>query len=218
MANPLNPQTPGILQGNAWGRLSEYSGVYPPPHRVVTKSSLYPSSCLNLSSRFDSDCHLPNIVMFHSAWQNTHMIQLYFYFFIFFAFKWYFIYLHFKCYFLPGILLRKPSIPCLAPCVCEIAPPFTYSQHLILAFPYTGTLSLHKYRGQISHSCHTRPSFATYVVGHMCTHWLGSWGVSLWKLWGLWLVDIIVLPMGLQTPSVPSVLSLTPPSGTLCSV
>ena len=32
------------------------------------------------------------------------------------------------------------------------------------------------------------------------------------------MVDIVVLPMGLQTPSAPSVLSLTPPLGTLCSV
>jgi hypothetical protein len=36
--------------------------------------------------------------------------------------------------------------------------------------------------------------------------------------WGGWLVDIVVLPMGLQTPSAPSVLSLTPPLVTLCSV
>jgi hypothetical protein len=32
------------------------------------------------------------------------------------------------------------------------------------------------------------------------------------------LVDIVVLPMGLQTPSAPPVLSLTPPLGTPCSV
>jgi hypothetical protein len=32
------------------------------------------------------------------------------------------------------------------------------------------------------------------------------------------LYDIIVLPMGLQTPSAPSVLSLIAPLGTLCSV
>ena len=36
----------------------------------------------------------------------------------------------------------------------------------------------------------------------------GSW-FSPWELWYLWLVDI-VLPMGLQTPSAPSVLPLTP--------
>jgi hypothetical protein len=32
------------------------------------------------------------------------------------------------------------------------------------------------------------------------------------------LVDIVHLPIGLQTPSAPSVLSLAPPLGTLCSV
>jgi hypothetical protein len=35
---------------------------------------------------------------------------------------------------------------------------------------------------------------------------------------GICLVDIVVLPMGLQTPSSPSVLYLTPPLGTPCSV
>ena len=34
----------------------------------------------------------------------------------------------------------------------------------------------------------------------------------------VWLVDIVFLPMRLQNPSVPSVLSLTPPLGPLCSV
>ena len=32
------------------------------------------------------------------------------------------------------------------------------------------------------------------------------------------MVDIVVLPMGFQTLSAPSVLSLTPPLGALCSV
>ena len=32
-----------------------------------------------------------------------------------------------------------------------------------------------------------------------------------------WLVDIVVFPKGLQTPSAPSVLSLTPSLGTPCS-
>ena len=34
-----------------------------------------------------------------------------------------------------------------------------------------------------------------------------------WELWELWLVDIVVLPMEMQTPSAPSGLSLTPPLG-----
>ena len=42
---------------------------------------------------------------------------------------------------------------------------------------------------------------------------LGWW----FRPWELWLVDI-VLPMGLQTPFAPSLLSLSPPLGTLWSV
>jgi hypothetical protein len=56
-----------------------------------------------------------------------------------------------------------------------------------------------------------KASSATYAEGAMCTpslvtYFLGSLGGRL--------VDIVVLPMGLQTPSVPSVLSLAPILGT----
>jgi hypothetical protein len=34
-----------------------------------------------------------------------------------------------------------------------------------------------------------------------------------WELWGVYFVDIAVLPIGLQTPSAPSILPLTPPLG-----
>ena len=49
---------------------------------------------------------------------------------------------------------------------------------------------------------------------------LFGWWFSPWELWGVgfWLVDIVVLPIGLQTPSARSVLSLTPPLGALRSV
>jgi hypothetical protein len=33
-----------------------------------------------------------------------------------------------------------------------------------------------------------------------------GWWFSSWELWGVWLVDIVVPPVGLQTPSAPSVL------------
>jgi hypothetical protein len=36
------------------------------------------------------------------------------------------------------------------------------------------------------------------------------WLFSPWEFWGIWLDDMAVLPMGLQTPSIPSILSLTP--------
>jgi hypothetical protein len=44
-----------------------------------------------------------------------------------------------------------------------------------------------------------------------------GWWFNLWELWGVWLVDIVVLPMVLQTYSSSSVLSLTL-LGTLWSV
>jgi hypothetical protein len=43
---------------------------------------------------------------------------------------------------------------------------------------------------------------------------LFGWWFSPWKLCGVWLVDIIVLSIGLHTRSAPEVLSLTPPMGT----
>jgi hypothetical protein len=44
---------------------------------------------------------------------------------------------------------------------------------------------------------------------------LFGWWFSPWELWGIWLVDIVGPPMGLQTPSATSVLPLTPPLGSL---
>ena len=45
----------------------------------------------------------------------------------------------------------------------------------------------------------------------------GQW-FSLWELLQVWLVVIVVLPMGLQSPSAPSAFSLTPPLESPCSV
>jgi len=47
---------------------------------------------------------------------------------------------------------------------------------------------------------------------------LFGWWFSPGEIWGFWLVDIIVPPMGLQTPLAPSVLSLSPPLGIQFSV
>ena len=46
---------------------------------------------------------------------------------------------------------------------------------------------------------------------------LFGWWFSPWELWGYWLVHIIVPPAGLQTSSVPWVLSLAASLGPLCS-
>jgi hypothetical protein len=54
-----------------------------------------------------------------------------------------------------------------------------------------------------------------YIWGwsHWFLHVYSGWWFSLWELWGVCLVDIIVLPKGMQTPSAPSVLYITLPLG-----
>jgi hypothetical protein len=47
---------------------------------------------------------------------------------------------------------------------------------------------------------------------------LFGWWFNPWELWGIWLVDIVVLPMRLQTPSALKVLALTSPLGSMYSV
>jgi hypothetical protein len=97
--------------------------------------------------------------------------------------------------------------------------PTTHSCLPALAFPYTGASSLHRTKGLSSYWCPTRPSFATYAVGSMslfmCTL---EWWFSPWEFWGIRLIDIVVLLMGLQTPLAHSVLPLIPLLGSLCSV
>jgi hypothetical protein len=46
---------------------------------------------------------------------------------------------------------------------------------------------------------------------------LFGWWFSPWELWEIWLVDIVIPSMGLQTPSAPRILPLTPPLGSFCS-
>ena len=66
-----------------------------------------------------------------------------------------------------------------------------------LAFPYTGALSLH--RTKVS-------SPLDAIQGHPLLHMqlearvplfvLFGWWFIPWELWGVWLVDIVVLPLG----------------------
>jgi hypothetical protein len=117
--------------------------------------------------------------------------------------------------------------PILPPCFYEDVPP-TISLPIHTSppsnSPTLGASSPHRTKGLSSHWCLTRTSSAAYAAGGMgpsCL--LFGWWFSLWRVW---FVDIIVPPMGLQTPSAPLVLSLTPPLetpletplGTLCSV
>ena len=100
--------------------------------------------------------------------------------------------------------------------------PPTYSLLTALAFPYTKASSLHRTKGlplplmldedilcYISSWSHGSLHVYSLVDGLVPGSY-GGWGG------GVWLVDIVVLPIGLQSPSAPTVLPLTPSLGTLC--
>jgi hypothetical protein len=99
-------------------------------------------------------------------------------------------------------------------------------------FPHPPThASLLSHSSILGHQAFTGPRFSSHTdaqQGHpLLRIWLEpwvppcvlfGWWFSPWELWGFWLVDIVVLPMGLQTPSALLVLSLSPPLGSPCSV
>jgi hypothetical protein len=95
--------------------------------------------------------------------------------------------------------------------------PPTHSHLTALAFPYTGAWSPHRPSPPID-AKERHPLLHMRLEPQVPPCVLFAWWFSPWELWEVWMVDIIVLPMGLQTPSTPSVLSLTPPLGSPCSV
>jgi hypothetical protein len=114
---------------------------------------------------------------------------------------------------LSPFLVSPPKTPYLLP----LPPAHQPTYFLALAFPYTGASSLHRTKGLSFH----------WWLGHPLLHkrlepWVPpcvffGWWFSPWELWGYWLVHIVVPPTGLQIPSAPCVLSLTPALRTLCS-
>jgi hypothetical protein len=132
----------------------------------------------------------------------------------FFIIIGYFLYLHFKCYPLSRFpLSQKPPssspLPLLL-CGCSSThPPTPTSPPLI-------PLHWRIYRAFIGPR--TSSSIDDWQ-GHHLLHMqlepcvLFGWWFSPWELWGVWLIDIVVLPVGLKTPSAPSVHSLNPPLG-----
>jgi hypothetical protein len=125
------------------------------------------------------------------------------------------LHLHFICY-------PLSQFPLLNLHPHHISPPPASMQVLFLPYrphcpgiPNTVESSL--YRTKTSPTTDARQCHPLLHMLHIRPCVLFARWFSPWELWGVWLADI-VLPMGLQTPSAPSVLSLTPPSGTLCSV
>ena len=94
-------------------------------------------------------------------------------------------------------------------CFYEGVPPPTHSCQPTLAFTYTG------------YPAFTRPRasppidvWQSYLLYMRLEPWVApcalfGWFFSPWELWRVWLIDIVVFPMELQTPSAPSVLWLS---------
>ena len=108
-----------------------------------------------------------------------------------------------------------------SPCFYMGAPPPTLSCFPTLAFPYTGALSLHRINS-LSSPLMPYKAILCYICGwsHGLLHVYSLVGglVPGSSGEGVWLVDIVVLLMGLQILSAPSGLPLTPPLGSPCSV
>jgi hypothetical protein len=69
------------------------------------------------------------------------------------------------------------------------------------SFPYTGESSLHRTKGLPSHWCQIRSSCATYAAGAMGPAMCSLW-FTPWEVWRVWLVDIVVVPMGFLAPQL----------------
>jgi len=119
---------------------------------------------------------------------------------IFFSFFIKLSFLHFKCDpFSPSIYQPLPTHP-FPPTHPDIP------LHCLGSPALAGPRDFPPFGAQQDH-----PLLHMQLEAWFCPCVLFGWWFSPWELW---LVGIIVL-MGLQTPSAPSILSLTPPKGTL---
>jgi hypothetical protein len=158
----------------------------------------------------------------HISWNTVFFLRLIFLFLflflLFFFIGYFFIYISNVIPF-PGFPEKPLSYPSSSVSVRVLLHPPTNSIFPALAFTYNG------------HPAFTGPRASPSTdaqQGHPLLHmqpklWvppcvLFSWCFSSWELSGVWLVNIIVLPMRWQMLSVPSVLSLILPLGTPCSV
>ena len=135
-------------------------------------------------------------------------------------FSFLFLFIRFLCIYTSNVI-PFPGVPSRtllsyppSHCFYEGAPPPTHHPHLTaLAYPYTGKSSLHRTTPP-SHARQYHPLLHMRLEPWVSPCVLLGWWFSPWELWDVWLVDMVVPPVGLQIPSAPAVLSLTPPFGT----
>jgi hypothetical protein len=120
---------------------------------------------------------------------------------------------HFVFYFFPfpnfSFIIFFIYISNAIPEVCYTlphpAPLHTHSYILALVFPCTGAYKV----------CKTKGPLFLMMTDYAIFCYICS---QRHELWGYWLVDNVVPPIGLQTTSTPCVLSLAPPLGALYSI
>jgi hypothetical protein len=156
-------------------------------------------------------CLNPSICSFrglqHCSYVYASKMQTIFWWVIFIG---YFIYLHFKCYRLSQFTPTETPYSIYHPASMRVCPhPPIYSCLPPSLFPTLG------------HWAFTGPRASSPIDAHPLLYmWLEPWVplcvfVGWWfRPWELWLADIVVLSMGLQTPSASSVFSLTHSLGT----
>jgi hypothetical protein len=162
-------------------------------------------------------CFLTRPLLGRKRW-----LKCFFFFFLILKLDIFFIYISYVISFPSNLPPGNPLSHTVFPCLYEGVPPpthpLTHSQLPTFPSPALGHLSsLHRTKDLSFYRWQGRPLL--HMQLEPCV--LLGWWLSPWELWGrggVCLVDIVVLPMGWQTPSAPSVLSLITPLGTLCSV
>ena len=127
-------------------------------------------------------------------------------FFLFFVFNEYSLYPHFKCY--------SPFTYSYPPSLSACFPLTTTSLPQCLGIPVHWETHPHLTKGLFSHWCQQ-----CCPLRHKLEPWvspcvLTGWCFSPWEFLPVWLVDNVILPMGVLSLSATSVLSLVPSLGT----
>ena len=133
----------------------------------------------------------------------------------------YFMYLHFKCYPLSRIPLQICPILFPHPILLWVCYPthLPTPTSLTCHFPTLGNQAFMETRA-FSHIDARQWHHLLHMQLEQCVppHVSFAGWFCPWELWGVCLIFIVVLPKGLQTPSAPSVLSLTPPLENPCLI
>jgi len=158
---------------------------------------------------------LPDSFLMHLFFINQSLVIVWFYIIFLYStvFYWILFYLYLNVIPFPGFPSRNPQpiLPPPASMRCCLSHPLTHSQIPVLIFFYARAFSLHRTKGlslTVAQQGHLLLHLQLEPQVHPCV--LLEWWFSLWEIRGIWLLDSVILLMGLQTPTIPTVPSLMP--------